>query len=115
MPTRLPETAHADSAPGSSSKPRTSRKPLVKEASREISLPVFCQIIDVQPWLRTVLIMSTSVHVERRVSLAPHRCLVLHLRKESREDIWLRIGRPTLRGGWSLLRKSNDTSAYDVV
>jgi hypothetical protein len=93
---------------------RSTNSVVSPEGVLEVLLKELCQVIDQHTSLQKALILSTATYVERRALVAPHRCLVLHLRRHSRHDIWLRLDRRTTGGG-NLLRGFGRTPANDVV
>jgi hypothetical protein len=87
---------------------------VITDGVLEVSLGDLCRVIDDHLSLQKALIISTRTYVERRALVAPHRCLVLHLRRTGRDDIWLRLDRrPT--GGASLMKGLGTTPANDIV
>lgn len=79
-----------------------------------MELDWLCRAIDNHPSLRSACILSSSVYAEQNRLAPPHRCLVLLLQRDRRDEIWLRLDRrPTSRV--TLFLSGGDTPANDRV
>jgi hypothetical protein len=56
-----------------------------------LTLDGLCHTIDNHPSLQTARILSTAVYVESN-AIMPHRCIVMHIERDGRREIWLRLG-----------------------
>ena len=83
------------------------------EVSR-LTLDELCQTIDDHNSLQKARILSTYSYVQINARMAPHRCIVMHLERDGRKPIWLRLDRrPTSRV--DLIAKFGTTRANDQV
>jgi hypothetical protein len=79
-----------------------------------LTLDGLCHTIDNHPSLQTARILSTAVYVEPNALMAPHRCIVMHIERDARREIWLRLDRrPTSR--IALVTRLGSTRANDQV
>ena len=79
-----------------------------------LTLDELCQTIDRHHSLQKARILSTYKYVQSNARMAPHRCIVMHIQRDGRKPIWLRLDRrPTSRV--DLIAKFGTTRANDQV
>lgn len=78
-----------------------------------LSIERLCTFIDTYRSMQGAVIVRSCTFVEEKRG-APHRCLVLELRRPGRKDLWLRLERkPTSRA--ALISGKGKTPSNDVV
>lgn len=78
-----------------------------------LSLIGLCTLINAYSSMQSAVVVRSSTFVEKK-PVAPHRCLILELRRPGRKVLWLRLERkPT--SSHELMLGSGRTPSNDVV
>lgn len=90
---------------------------VAEHGTLSMHLPLLCDYIRDHKSLSNATILSASTYTQRTSIIVKHRFLILHLRRNKKTDIWLRLDRLRSRelAAFSFVIAGGEVGANDIV